>query len=241
MVPGQRYPLSGADPGWQRDRVPAPPCFIALPTESRWVSDDVCVTAVQRIDYARLIEEHAVSRADWDRFVRGSLVDRWMADYRRMSGWPPRVLEIAQDDLTYLFDAAPTLVEQRRGQGDDRLVAVWGCSHAAARARDGARMAGFLPGRARWSAAKRDRGHFVAHAAGGGMDLNLFPQAAGLNRGSTAQGRRWRELERYAARHPGTPLFVRPIYDGASWVTAELDFAVLTETGLRYDRFANDT
>lgn len=199
------------------------------------------VAPVPRIDYVQLAAEGSVSRETWDRFVRGSLVDRWMADYGRMSGWDPGVLEIAREELTYLFDAAPTLQREgeRRAEGDDRLVAVWGRSRAPSSGRDRTRMAGFLPGRGRWSDAGRDRGHFVAHAAGGGMDLNLFPQAAALNRGSTGQGRRWRELERYAARHPGTPLFLRPIYDGDTWIPTELDFAVLTETGLRYDRFTN--
>ncbi len=194
---------------------------------------------VPRIDYTQLAVEHSVSHDTWDSFVRGSLVNRWTADYKRVSGWDLALLEIAREELTYLFDAGPTLEGERRGEGDDRLVAVWGCSRAPSSGRDRTRMAGFLPGRARWSDTRRDRGHFVAHAAGGGLDLNLFPQAAGLNRGSTAQGRRWLELERYAARHPGTPLFVRPIYDGDTWIPAELDLAVLTETGLRYGRFTN--
>lgn len=191
------------------------------------------------IDYAGLAKKHSVSNDGWDSFVRTSLVDHWTTDYKRMSRWTPFLQEITQDELTYLFDAGPTLVDQRRGEGDDRLVAVWGSSRPPLRDRDRARMAGFLAGSAHWSAAGYDRGHFVAHTAGGGMDLNLFPQAVGLNRGTTTQGRRWRELERYIARHPGTPLLVRPIYDTATWVPAELDFVVLTETGLASERFAN--
>jgi hypothetical protein len=62
-----------------------------------------------------------------------------------------------------------------------------------------------------------DRGHFVAHAAGGGMDVNFFPQAKGLNRGTTERGKAWKDMERQIIAYPGTPLFVRPIYDDASW------------------------
>ncbi|HEV3319941.1 MAG TPA: hypothetical protein VG053_09505 [Solirubrobacteraceae bacterium] len=47
-------------------------------------------------------------------------------------------------------------------------------------------------------------------------------------------------MERYAARNPGTPLFVRPVYDGDSWRPVELDHAILTEQGLRVERFSND-
>jgi hypothetical protein len=100
-------------------------------------------------------------------------------------------------------------------------------------------MAGFLPFPRLWSGAERDRGHFIAHAAGGGTDLNLFPQAAALNRGRSEEGRRWREIERYTEQHPGTPLFVRPIYDSSSWTPAALDLAILTDTGLRAERFCN--
>ena len=148
----------------------------------------------QPIDYVALVAEHAVTAATWDQFVRAALIDRWISEYQAATDWKAEVLEINQGDLTFLFDAAPTLREQRRGDGDDRVVAVWGRSALPARRRDRARIAGFLPSPLSWSGAGRDRGHFVAHAAGGGVDLNLFPQAVGLNRGRTEQGRRWRSV-----------------------------------------------
>jgi hypothetical protein len=193
----------------------------------------------QVIDYALLVAEHAVTSATWDTFVRAALIHRWMTDYEATTDRRTEILEINQSELTFLFDAAPTLLEDRCGAGDDRVVAVWGRSMTPARRRDRARLAGFLPNPLLWSRAHRDRGHFVAHAAGGGTDLNLFPQAAGLNRGHTEQGRRWREMERYAAHHPGTPLFVRPVYDTDSWTPAELDHAILTSQGLHFERFSN--
>lgn len=45
------------------------------------------------------------------------------------------------------------------------------------------------------------------------MDMNFFPQAAGLNRGTTRQGSVWKAMERHAIEHPGTALSVRPIYE----------------------------
>jgi len=192
-----------------------------------------------RIDYAELAVECAATHGTWDAFVRNALLDRWLADYARVSDWQVHPLEIEQGALTFLFDAGPTLIEKRLSNGEDRVVAVWGYSTAASRARDRRRLAGFLPDTRLWSGAQRDRGHFVAHAAGGGTDLNLFPQAIGLNRGRTAHGKRWREMEIYAARHTGTPLLIRPIYDTVSWTPAELDFAILTAQGLRWERLAN--
>jgi catechol 2,3-dioxygenase-like lactoylglutathione lyase family enzyme len=191
------------------------------------------------IDYARLATEHAVTDATWDRFVRASLIDLWVSDYEAATDWNTEILEIEQGELTFLFDAGPTLIGDRRGHGDDRAVAVWGRSTSPVGGRDRARIAGSLPNPLHWSRRHRDRGHFVAHATGGGLDLNLFPQALGLNRGRTGQGRRWQEMERYAAGNPRTPLFVRPIYDTDTWTPTELDHAILTRDGLRFERFSN--
>lgn len=190
-------------------------------------------------DYVQLAAEHAVTSAGWDAFVRGALIDPWLADYARVGNWSTQVLEIDQGELTFLFDAGPTLTENRLGEGEDRVVAAWGHSQRPASKRDRRRLAGFLPLPRFWSGANRDRGHFIAHAAGGGTDFNLFPQALALNRGRSEDGRRWREIERYAERHPGTPLFVRPIYDSSSWTPAALDLAILMDTGLRAERFSN--
>jgi hypothetical protein len=191
------------------------------------------------IDYELLAAEHAVTVATWDTFVRSALIDYWVADYEAGTSWRSEILEIKQGELTFLFDAGPTLLDDRRGDGEDRVVAVWGRSTTPMRRRDRARLAGFLPNPLFWSGARRDRGHFVAHTAGGGMDLNLFPQAVGLNRGRTEHGHRWREMERYAARNHGTPLFVRPVYDVGSWTPTELDYAILTGQGLRFERLSN--
>ncbi|HXP37228.1 MAG TPA: hypothetical protein VN817_05625 [Solirubrobacteraceae bacterium] len=193
----------------------------------------------RHIDYAQLAVKHAPERETWDTFVRNVLVDRWLADYARVSDWSTQVLEIPQGELTFLFDAGPTLTENRLGKGEDRVVAAWGCSQRPASKRDRGRLAGFLPFPRLWSGAKRDRGHFIAHAAGGGTDLNLFPQAIALNRGRSEEGKRWRDMERYTERNPDTPLFVRPIYDTGRWTPAALDFAVLTATGLRAEHFSN--
>jgi hypothetical protein len=168
------------------------------------------MTLDDQLDYERLAADYPLILEVWDPFVRALLVDEWIAAYRAMSTWTTEVLEIAQRELTFLFDAAPTLNEVSDLHADDRVVAVWGHSHSAAHRRDRTRLAGFLPNPSSWSRFQLDRGNLVAHAAGGGLDVNLIPQAMSLNRGRSPQGRSWREMEAYAARHPGTPLLVRP-------------------------------
>ena len=188
-------------------------------------------------DYLRLAAEHRPTAEAWDAFVRATLLEPWLRAYRQATPWRSDVMEIVQGALTYLFDAAPTM--DGLDVGDDRVVAVWGRSRTADGPRDRARQAGFIRNPASWSLAGRDRGHFVAHAAGGGMDMNFFPQAAGLNRGTTREGRVWKAMERHAIDHPGTPLFVRAVYTDTTWVPAFLDFGLLIEDRLRCERFGN--
>jgi len=191
------------------------------------------------IDYERLASEASVTPGTWPAFAGEMLAAQWLTAYRATTRWPTEVMEIVQGALTYLFDGAPTLSGVGGPHADDRVVAVWGTSVVPPRLRDRSRIAGFIPNPLSWSGRGRDRGHFVAHSAGGGLDLNLFPQDADLNRGRGEHGGRWRRIERYAADHPGTPLFVRPTYTGDDWAPAALDYGVLTGDGLWVERFVN--
>lgn len=85
-----------------------------------------------------------------------------------------------------------------------------------------------------------DKGHFLGHASGGELDINLFPQRRELNRGWSAEGKQFRQMERYVAEHPGTFFYHRPIYDDETWVPHLLEYGVL-EDGVhwRIATFAN--
>jgi hypothetical protein len=192
---------------------------------------------VSEFDSRSLDIEPRRAQVEWDQVVRELLVERWLTEYAAMTRWAPSVVEIQLGALVYLFDAAPTTGSA--AEGDDRVVVVWGRSQRPPAPRDRARLAGFIPVLKSWSARGRDRGHLVAHAAGGGLDLNLVPQAAALNRGRSQAGRRWRALEREASARPGTPLFVRPIYHDASWAPVELEYGLVREDGLHVERFRN--
>jgi hypothetical protein len=190
-------------------------------------------------DYAALVAANRPTAASWDGFVRETLEPAWIAAYRTATAWTTEVLEIAQGELVFLFDAAPTL-NRAPESGDDRVVAVWGRSRAPEQRRDRTRLAGFLPNPLSWSHAGLDRGHFVAHAAGGGLDLNLFPQLSALNRGRSPQGRIWRRMEDHAARNPGTPLFVRPVYGDSSWQPESIEVGLLVDESLWFERLSNE-
>lgn len=73
----------------------------------------------------------------------------------------------------------------------------------------------------------QDVGHFVAHSTGGPPDINLFYQDRRLNRGWSAEGKVYRLMEKYAADHPGTFYFSRPVYEGESTVPRFLELGIL--------------
>jgi hypothetical protein len=75
-----------------------------------------------------------------------------------------------------------------------------------------------------------DRGHFISHRQGGGLDINLFPQLADINRGRTPLGAEYRAMEKACVARPGVdPVFCcsRPIYNDDSWVPTALEYAVI--------------
>ena len=74
-----------------------------------------------------------------------------------------------------------------------------------------------------------DRGHFLGHASGGILDINLFPQRRELNRGWSEEGKRFRAMERHVADHPGTFFYHRPLYDDETWVPDRLEYGVLVD------------
>src|SRR5947209_6594094 len=99
-------------------------------------------------------------------------------------------------------DRGPVTSHPPAGDLTTRLMIVYGLSAAPDGPRDASRMRGFPDPNPSLQAvdisgARADRGHFVAHTAGGPMDMNLFPQRRDLNRGWSAQGKQYRLMERY--------------------------------------------
>jgi len=142
------------------------------------------------------------------------------------------IVEVRLDARVYAFDLAL-----------ERVVVAWGLSAPPERERDAGRMAGFPDPNVGWGKRRigaSDRGHFLAHSAGGDMDINLFPQGRGLNRGWSPRGRVYRQMERYAAGHPGTFMFHQPEYSDESWIPRALVYGVLREDGRWWkERFEN--
>jgi hypothetical protein len=156
--------------------------------------------------------------ADWE-----PRVNAWCQEYR--AGSPEaKLIETPIDTAVYLFDLVA-----------ERVVLAYAVSTRQLQKRDAGRMRGFpdvnvgvraVLGEHAFLA---DRGHFLGHASGGVLDINLFPQRRELNRGWSAEGRRFRQMERYIADHPGTFFFHRPIYDDPTWIPARLEYGLLVD------------
>lgn len=164
------------------------------------------------------------------------LPDYWCYEYRRAAARPINILQVSESGFEYLFDLATEIGNRfLRGADEDRLVAAFGLSKAIAAPHDDNRRKSFLGPSGKVLGKGYEKGHALARQFGGGLDINLIPMRGDVNR-----GRDFREMEKYAANHPGTFVFNRPLYRDATWRPAEIEYGVLTVEGnLWVERFTN--
>ena len=179
--------------------------------------------------YERSGRSPPAALADWE-----DRVDGWCDAYLRV--FPDAELsEINLDLAVFQFDHV-----------SERVTLAYALSVEPLMRRDSGRMRGFPDVNASVRrvlgdrAFVADKGHFLGHASGGILDINLFPQRRELNRGWSEEGKRFRSMERYVAEHPGTFFYHRPSYRDQTWIPATLEYGVLVD-GERWwvDRFRN--
>jgi hypothetical protein len=108
------------------------------------------------------------------------------------------------------YAGAYYIVDERPGY--DRTVVVLAPPAESIAARDQSYQRGYPLAQSLFGR-PADRGHFIAHSAGGLFGPNLFAQDRALNRGWSKDGRAYRAMENAAiAAGPQALLFVRPIY-----------------------------
>jgi len=189
------------------------------------------VDLIPDVDYAAVAA--ASAKLDGPEELGEHLADAWAAAYRARIP-ECALLEFDSDGARFLFDLASEVGAAQA----DRTLAAWGRSRPAPRPRDVAYQRGYPSPRGR-AARPLDKGHMVAHAAGGTFGPNMFPQDRDLNRGWSAEGRRYRALEREIASRPGMFFFCCLLYADDSDLPAAIDLGVLRPDGLHTERFRN--
>jgi hypothetical protein len=157
----------------------------------------------------------------------------WTAAYRSQIP-QSALLEFDSDGARFLFDFASSVGAAQA----DRTIAAWGRSRRAPRPRDQAYQRGYPSPRGR-AVRPLDKGHMVAHAAGGTFGPNMFPQDRDLNRGWSTEGRRYRALEREIANTPGTFFFCCLRYGDDTDFPAAIVLGVFRPDGLHVEQFQN--
>ena len=179
--------------------------------------------------FCRLNRSIPAPLVDWDH-----VVGCWCAEYQATFS-EAQISEVNLDFAVFLFD-----------HWAERVTLAYAISVVQLYPRDAARMRGFpdvnvgVKSVLGPRAFPADRGHFLGHASGGALDINLFPQSRRLNRGWSSEGKRFRAMERYVAAHPGAFFYHRPFYQDGTWIPARLEYAVLRPDGTWWkDAFAN--
>lgn len=171
------------------------------------------------VDYAALLTSrwrtpHLELEAVW--------AEQYMLGLAR--GTDPDIRSFGLDPFTWTWDVTEPQEDQE--SSENRLLGVYGLTTAPASPRDAYRMRGF-PLQSD-SNVSLHRGHAAAHSLGGPDEgFNLFPQLAAFN-----LGRKWRSLERLAAKAPGTRLAVRTVYADWTGRPALVELALLTPGGV---------
>jgi hypothetical protein len=142
--------------------------------------------------------------------------------------------EFQQAGAHYLFDFASST----GCPWEDRTVAAWATTPAAIDRRDTSYQRGY-PLVAHDAEPAVDRGHLIPHLSGGEFGPNIFRQDRALNRGWSMEGRRYRELERQAARVPGTFFLGHLLYEDDTAHPKWIEVGLLQGTVLQVERFDN--
>jgi len=161
----------------------------------------------------------------------------WRDKYQQMSQRSVSLVRVRHNSFEYIYDNYSYL--EATGSVpysliEDRLVAVQGLSAPEAGARDDYRLRGWVGPTEKIYGRLYDKGHFIAHSLGGAVDrleLNVFVQRRNLNRGWSAEGKRYRAMEKHCLAQPGTFCFSRPLYRDQTSRPAFLEFGLIKDTG----------
>ena len=200
-----------------------------------------------RIDYGAVLKAATQSPEGVVKFLTDELPFVWRDAYIEMTLHQVNILRWQHGSFEYVFDDYASL--ESRGivpyasDIEARLIGVLGSSSPKTTDRDDYRLKGWIGPTEKIFGRGWDKGHYIAHTIGGaidGLEANVFVQRRDLNRGWSAAGKRYREMEKYCVSNPHTFCFSRPLYIDQTSKPAFIEFGVLKQSDeLWIERFDN--
>lgn len=199
------------------------------------------------VDYAAVLRKGPIGSAKLAAFLLEELPYIWRDAYIEMTSRQANIVRWQYGSFEYLFDDHASL----EGTGvvpydpnvEARLIAALGRSEPRETARDDYRLKGWIGATEKTFGKEWDKGHFIAHSIGGkvdGLEANVFVQRRDLNRGWSAAGKRFRDMEQYCVLNRGTFCFSRPLYADETARPASVEFGILKlNRGLWVECFDN--
>lgn len=164
-----------------------------------------------------------------DYSTSNDLISLWEDLYDNMTGIENQLVNFSDGHYQCIFDL-----------DYERVVCFYGLTKPNYELRDRIRQAGFIRGFSKYYNGK-DRGHFLSHRQGGGMDINFFPQKKEVNRGWSPAGKVYRMIERFCSKNKDIFCFARPIYsaDNRTWDPNSLEYGIVEYDQYRVLLFPN--
>ncbi len=200
--------------------------------ESSVANNDCVLPSRYAVDYEGLLAAaRAISETNAVLILREQLPFKWRDLYVSTVAHLTNLVRFRFRTFEYICDHYSELEATGEVPYDqtieDRVVAVLGTSARAEEMRDAGRLRSWAGPTEELLGTERDKGHFMAHCIGGGLDVNVFSQERRLNRGWSPEGKIYRQMETYCYEQPGTFCFSRPIYADGSSVPRRLEFGLL--------------
>jgi hypothetical protein len=157
---------------------------------------------VSMIDYLPIIDKVIDCTAEEViSFLLEELPYLWRDTYEKMIPRRTNIVRLRHNAFEYIYDNYSYLEATGAVPYDqiikDRLVAVLGLSGPRKAARDDYRLKGRVGPTEKTYGQRWDKGHFITHSIGGAVDrleVNVFVQRRDLNRGWSAEGKRYCEM-----------------------------------------------
>jgi hypothetical protein len=186
------------------------------------------------VDYTAVLRKGPIGSAKLAAFLLEELPYVWRDAYIDMTSRRMNVIRWHYGSFEYLFDDHASLEATGAVPYDAnveaRLIAALGRSEPREMKRDDYRLKGWIGATEKTFGKQWDKGHFIAHSIGGkvdGLEANVFVQRRDLNRGWSAAGKRFRDMEQYCVLNRGTFCFSRPLYADETARPACVEFGIL--------------